>query len=319
MIPHLPAAGSALLPWIFLGLLLLVVLVALALGEPMRRERKLRRQLADIRAAYGPADDKRREAPALSWAVQAVAAVGSLLTRSGILSAKSITALKGTLAAAGFRDETAIPLFVGSKMILVVTLPLLAWMMGRRLGIAPETLRLVAAASAVAGLLAPDFVLRAIRKRYLASVEKAIPDALDLLVICAEAGLALEQGMERVAKEIRPSSAACAAELSLTTDELRILADRRTALVNMGRRTGLVNLQRLGGTLVQALQYGTPLSKALRTLAAEMRSDALTRFEERASRLPVLMTVPMIVFILPCVFLVVAGPAVLNLISTLSQ
>ena len=315
----LPVTATALLPWLLLAAIVLIALVALALGEPMRRDRKLGRQLADVRAAYGSTDVQRMDAPAFSLFLQGVATVGSLLTRSGVLSGKSVTALKGTLAAAGFRGENATSLFVGSKVILIILLPFLGWMAANRLGIAPSPLRIVVVASAIIGLLSPDFVLRSIRKHYLASVEKAIPDALDLLVICAEAGLALEQGMERVAREIRISSAACAAELSITTDELRILADRRTALVNMGRRTGLVNLQRLGGTLVQALQYGTPLSTALRSLAAEMRADALTRFEERASRLPVLMTVPMILFILPCVFLVVAGPAIMNLIATLSQ
>jgi tight adherence protein C len=96
---------------------------------------------------------------------------------------------------------------------------------------------------------------------------------------------------------------------------MRVNADRRVALLNMGIRTGLISLRRLGATLVQTLEYGTPLSQALRTLSSEMRQEALNRFETRAARLPALMTVPMIVFILPCVFLIVAGPAVVHLMQ----
>ena len=95
------------------------------------------------------------------------------------------------------------------------------------------------------------------------------------------------------------------------------MTDRRAAILNMGARTGLESLKRLGATLVQTMQYGTPLSQALRTLSAEMRTEMLTRFEERAARLPVLLTVPMIVFILPTVFAVVGGPAMLRVMASL--
>ncbi len=244
--------------------------------------------------------------------------MGGLLTRSGVLSPKAIADLESTLASAGLRGGHALPLFVGAKALLLLLVPLVTVVMLGRTGLSGTWVRVLVASAAVAGLMAPDAILRAVRRRYLASVERAMPDALDLMVICAEAGLALEQGMERVAAEIRVSSPACAVELALTHDELRILADRRTALINMGRRTGLVSLQRLAGTLAQALQYGTPLSQALRSLAADLRGEALTRFEARATRLPVLMTLPMILFILPCVFLVVAGPAVLAVFTTLA-
>lgn len=272
-----------------------------------------------MRDLYAPIAGTAAGAGAVSWLARAVAGVGQLLTRSGILSRKAIVNLEGTLASANLRSTHALPIFVGAKMLLLAALPLLAWLALRHTGLSPMTTRLILVAAAVAGLLAPDFLLRSIRKRYLASVERAMPDALDLLVICTEAGLALEQGMERVAKEIRISSLPCSVELEITHNELRILADRRTALINMGQRTELVSLQRLAGTLAQALRYGTPLSQALRVLAAEMRGEALTRFEARAARLPVLMTLPMIVFILPCVFLVVAGPATLAIIDQLAH
>jgi tight adherence protein C len=309
MIPPLSPATAIAVP-----VLICLALAAVVAGmwEPLRRENKLRHLLADIRANHANASGPAIDRSIMPHIAAAVAAVGLLLTRSGIVSQKSLVTMRGTVNAAGLRGERALPIFIGAKVLLLLGLPLMSWIIAHYLRLSVATDRLLIPGAAVAGLLGPDFVLRVIRKRYLASVERAIPDALDLLVICAEAGLALEQGMERVAAEIQISSAPCAAELAMTRDELRILADRRLALVNLGQRTGLVSLQRLGGTLAQALRYGTPLSQALRTLAAELRTDALTRFEERAGRLPVLMTLPMILFILPCVFMVVAGPAMLN-------
>jgi tight adherence protein C len=106
-------------------------------------------------------------------------------------------------------------------------------------------------------------------------------------------------------------------ELMQTSRELQIGSDMRRAMEALGQRTGLDTLKRLASTLAQSLQYGTPLTQALRTLSAELRQEALIKFEERAGRLPTLMTIPMILFILPCVFLIVAGPAMINVLKTL--
>jgi tight adherence protein C len=306
------------LMWAAIAMMVLLALMTAAAWEPLRRENRLRRQLQDVREAYAPIGALAGGAGPGPLASVA-GAVGSLLTRSGLLPAKAIANLESTLASASFRGIHALPVFVGAKALLLALLPLLAWVGLHKAGVGPTWVRMGLAAAAAAGLLLPDMVVRGVRKRYLASVERAMPDALDLLVICAEAGLALEQGMERVAKEIRASSPACATELAITHNELRILSDRRAALINMGERTGLVSLQRLSATLAQALRYGTPLSQALRALAADMRAEALTRFEARAARLPVLMTLPMILFILPCVFLVVAGPAVLAIFEKMAR
>jgi tight adherence protein C len=146
-----------------------------------------------------------------------------------------------------------------------------------------------------------------------------LPDALDLLVICAQAGLSLSPAMGRVAAEMMNVHPAVATELALTVRELEILPSAAEALHNLARRTGLATLDRLGRTLAQTLQYGTPLTDALRNLAAETRQQVLTRFEGRAAQLPVLLTLPMILFILPCVFIIAGGPAVLQVIKTLSH
>ena len=175
------------------------------------------------------------------------------------------------------------------------------------------------AVAGIAGLLLPDQVVRLLHNRHLRSVERGLPDALDMMVICSEAGLGLEPSIERVGREIAIAHPAVSEELLNVAREMRVNADRRIALLNMSARTGLICLRRLGVTLVQTLEYGTPLSQALRTLSAELRQEALTRFETRAARLPVLMTVPMILFILPCVFLIVGGPAVVRVMALMGK
>jgi tight adherence protein C len=167
------------------------------------------------------------------------------------------------------------------------------------------------------GLLLPESIANNIRKRHLAKVEVGVADALDMLVICADAGLALEAGLARVSVELGVLNGPLSMELTQTSRELQIGSDMRMAMEALGARTGLDTLKRLATTLAQSLQYGTPLTQALRSLSAELRQEALVKFEEKAGRLPTLMTLPMILFILPCVFLVVAGPAIINVLATL--
>src|SRR5208337_4205534 len=126
--------------------------------------------------------------------------------------------------------------------------------------------------------------------------EAGMPDALDMMVICGQAGLGLEASVERVGAEIRFAHPAVAEALTRTAHEMPVNADPRSALLNLGRRTGLASMRRLAGVLIQSIQYGTPLTQALRTLSAEQRQEMLARFEGRAAKLPVLLTLPMIVF-----------------------
>ena len=243
--------------------------------------------------------------------------LGRVLARSGLLPATTLSELEQTLIGAGFRQRNSLSLFIGAKLLMVLVLPMGAYLLLHGMALSTTKRMLGIGVAAIIGLLLPDMVVRRMRRAHLKSVELGLPDALDMLVICSEAGLGLEPGLERVAEEIFGAHPAVAAELRITSAELRIIADRRVALTNMGTRTGLVTLKRLGATLVQSLQYGTPLSQALRTLAAEMRYEMLMRFEAQAARLPVLLTVPMILFILPCIFIVVGGPAGLTVARTL--
>jgi tight adherence protein C len=253
-----------------------------------------------------------------SAVVPMLRAIGRAVMASGFLSRKTIADLEQTIAASGHRAGPAVSLFIGVKVTLIIGLPLLALFLLRvtEARIPPV---LVMAPAGIIGLMLPDFVMRNIRKRYLAAVETGLPVVLDLLIICAEAGLALEAGFERVAEEAKEGASAAANELRITANEMKILSDRRQALVNMGTRTGLESLTRLGGTLAQSMKYGTPLTQALRVLAAEMRHTMLMRFEARAARIPVLLTLPMIAFILPCIFVVVAGPAAVKVMQMRSS
>jgi tight adherence protein C len=293
------------------GAAALVLLLASA-ALVMRAAGRARLLRARITAIHGGATGG---PPAPPLPMRLLLAVGAGMTRSGMLSAKTLAEFEQTLSAAGYRGDRALALFLGGKVVLLLGLPALAFLLLRDADIEPFWFLVAVVGSAVAGMLLPDMILRNMRKRYLKTVENGLADALDLLVICAEAGLSLEAGVDRVAQELRAGNAAIANELGLTANELRIMTDRRLALVNLGKRTGLDSLKRLSGTLSQTLQYGTPLTQALRVLAAEMRQEMLTRFEAKAAKLPVLLTVPMIVFILPCVFLIVGGPAVVQVVG----
>jgi tight adherence protein C len=144
-----------------------------------------------------------------------------------------------------------------------------------------------------------------------------LPDALDLLVLCVDAGLAFEAALERVTREIASVHPAIAEEFAITVNALRISTDRRAALMDMGARLDLDFMRQLAGTLVQSLQLGAPLARSLRQLAQELRREQMVRVEAKAAKLPVLLTIPMVIFIMPTVLLVVGGPAAIQVIRSL--
>lgn len=165
------------------------------------------------------------------------------------------------------------------------------------------------------GGFAPNIFLKnAIAKREK-SLRKGVPDALDLLVICAEAGQSLDAALKRVANELGSFCPEIADELALTSVELGLMAERRTALDNLVQRANIPEIRNVVNALTQTEKYGTPLAHTLRVLSAEYRSDRMMKAEEKAARLPAIMTVPMIIFILPPLFVVLLGPAVLRVLD----
>lgn len=286
-------------------LVLLSLGAALTLLPRLQRAQRVEERLRRLRTAPDSLPPPVRESLA-----DLLQRLGQAVLDSGLLGAATLAEMRRTVAGAGFRGPRALAAFVGAKAVLIVALPLLTWPLS--IGLPPMLGNLLLSGAAVTGLLLPDAVMRRLRDRHRANVERGLADALDLMVICAEAGLALEAAVDRVATEMHEANRALAEEFAATAADLRVLPDRREALLNMGERTGLEPLRRLGGTLAQTLQYGTPLAQALRVLAAELRHEMLMRFEARAARLPVILTIPTILFILPCIFLVVGGPAVLR-------
>lgn len=172
---------------------------------------------------------------------------------------------------------------------------------------------------AVIGAMLPRLIVRNAISRRSAKLRKALPDALDLLVICSEAGLSLDAGVSRVSREFAGSSRELADELNILSFELNLLPERRQALDGLRKRIDLPSVHSLCSTLEQTEKFGTPLAQALRVLSAEQRQDRMMRAEEKAARLPAIMTVPMILFILPAIFIVVLGPAIISIMDAFSN
>ena len=166
----------------------------------------------------------------------------------------------------------------------------------------------------VAGILvgsykAPDLWLKNKVKKRSHAIRKGLPDALDLLVICAEAGLTVDAAFGRVARELGKAYPELGDEFGLTAIELGFLNERRQAFENLANRVDLEAVRGVVTTMIQTEKYGTPLASALRVLSAEFRNERMMRAEEKAARLPAIMTVPLILFILPVLFIVILGPA----------
>lgn len=237
-----------------------------------------------------------------------------------LMQDQQVSKLRDRLAQAGCRSQDAIIIFVFFKAFMPVAFGIIsffAFYVFKVGGLQPAMNLLSVCGACLFGFLAPDLYVSNTTAKRQQLLAKALPDGLDLLVICAESGLSLDAGLERVSKEIGNASPELAEELQLTSVELGFLPERRHALVNLNRRTNLGAIRGVVNTLVQTEKYGTPLSQSLRVLANEFRDQRLLRAEEKAARLPATLTVPMIVFILPVLFIVLIGPAVISVMDSM--
>ena len=287
-----------------------------AMLRQWRRQERLNARLQAVRRLDDPSITM-ASSQRTGGFVGLIGALGSGVARSGLLSKKTMSELTLTLGASGLRGPGALGVFVGAKLLLLFLMPLLVFAVLQRFEVSPMMRNVSLAGGALIGLLGPDWWVRRRHKQHLDALQMSLPDALDLMVICAEAGLGFEPALNRVAVEIRSANPAISEEFGQTASELRIVADSRVALINMGTRTGLDSIKRMTSMLAQTMRYGTPLGDALRVLSAEMRHEILIRFETRAARLPVLLTIPMILFILPCIFLIVGGPAAIQVMNSM--
>ena len=219
------------------------------------------------------------------------------------------------LVMAGFRGPQAEVTFLFFRLVMPVLLSAVA-MFYVLVVMGGETSLLVKAGSALVaiyvGIKAPELFLRNITSKRQLSMRRAFPDAMDLLVICAESGMSIEPAFRKVSGEIGLQSVPLAEEFALTTAELSFLSERRLAYENFGVRTGLQVARQIATVLIQAEKYGTPLGQALRTVSQDSRDTRMMEAEKKAASLPPKLTVPMIVFFLPVLFAVVMTPAIIK-------
>ena len=288
-------------------LLILAAAFLVVFGAKSERDilTRMKNDPAGPAAAAGPGGASQAGSGAL---VALLTGIGERLRHKALLSEKDLLNLERSVAAAGFNPRRAVSIFLGLKAALVVALPVVGFVAAKLNGTGNEAV--AAGICGFVGLMAPNWVLAFLRRRYVQALNKGLPDAMDMLVVCAEAGLGLDSAVERVAREMAGSNQAVSSEFALLAHELRVLPDRRQALNRLAERALVELLKRLGSTLGQTFRFGTPLAQALRILAAEARHERVLRLENKASRLPALMVLPLILFIMPCLFIVLVGPAV---------
>ena len=172
-------------------------------------------------------------------------------------------------------------------------------------------------AGAYMGLKLPWLYVRRARAKRYHKIRRSLPDVLDLMTICSEAGLSMAAMIERVGRELRMSYPEMSEEMGMTSVELGFLPDRNKALLNFAERCALPEVRGIVSVFIQTEKYGTPIAQALRVLSAEFRQTRMLIAEQKAAKLPALMTVPMIVFILPTLFIVILSPAIVKLLDTM--
>lgn len=281
----------------------------------MRRARELATRRATLRDNY--LNNRAQHGKLLSTST-----MRRVVDRLKLLRSARAETVQTRLAQAGWRSSDALVRFLFAKVTLPIlfglgAVVLFEWM---RLYNMPPVGRLgVTIGSVLLGFMAPDIMVKNAVTKRAHKIRKGLPDALDLMVICAEAGLSLDSMLKRVSEEFSKGCPELADELAITSLELGFLPDRRQALLNLMSRNKSPGIRGLVNSMLQSDKYGTPLAQSLRVLAHEFREERMLRAEEKAARLPALMTVPMIIFILPPLFIVLIGPAILKVIDALSN
>jgi len=222
---------------------------------------------------------------------------------------------KAKLVMAGYRATSAETAFLFFRLVtpIVLTTAAIIYLFVLKAIDQPVMIRLgLVILFAFIGIKLPEIYLKNLTSKRQAEIRRAWPDALDLTLICVESGMSPEHAFRRVGLEIASQSVVLAEELAVTTAELSYLPDRRTAYENVANRIGLESVKSLSTALIQAERYGTPLGQALRVLAQESRDQRMTEAEKKAAALPPKLTVPMILFFLPVLFVVILCPAIIQ-------
>ncbi|MEH3124061.1 MAG: type II secretion system F family protein [Sphingomonas phyllosphaerae] len=303
----LPALGAALLVGAY---------ATRSLRDPMtRRVRALNDRREQLKAGITASTAKRRTK--LVHQSNAADRLRALLSSLRVLQDEQVKEAQRKLIQAGIRNKEwavavifgrlVLPIVFGGLMVIWVYLldAFPDWGALKRYGLVAGTF--------VLAYKAPDIFLKNKITKRTDGIRKGLPDALDLLVICAEAGLTVDAAFHRVSRELGKAYPELGEEFALTAIELGFLTDRRQAFENLANRVDLEAVRGVVTTMIQTEKYGTPLASALRVLSAEFRHERMMRAEEKAARLPAIMTVPLIMFILPVLFIVILGPAACSL------
>ena len=317
---YLPAGTSAeTFILAMVGITALVALLAvwstlLHRDPAVRRVRMMAEQRDRLRAGLLTARRRRGRAHSMNFMRQVVDNLR--LLKSGQTEKFSFK-----LAKAGYRSKDALIGYLFCKFCLPFVffgVAVLALYVFETFPLETMQKLLVVLGAVVLGIYGPALYIKNVTQKRQEKIRRAIPDALDLMVICTEAGLSLDATLTRVSAETANGSPEVSEELALTAVELGFLPERAKALQNLTARTDIPIVRGLVNTMIQAERYGTPLAQSLRVLSAESREERMLKAEEKAARLPALLTVPMIVFILPPLFVVLLGPAALDIMDALS-
>ena len=290
---------------------LFAIYTAVTIKDPMaKRVKALEGRREELKLGLVTASAKKRTS--LVRKTNTTEKVRETLRDMKILQQSQVEDMQQKLAWAGFRNKEIAVILLAVRMIMPFVLGTVAAVLLYVVEIYPDwEFKRVAAlgASIYLGYKGPEIYLKNIASKRTDAIRKGLPDALDLLVICAEAGLTVDAAFNRVAKELGRAYPELGDEFALTAIELSFLSERKLAFNNLAYRVNLEAVKGVVTTMVQTERYGTPLASALRVLSAEFRNERMMRAEEKAARLPAIMTVPLIMFILPVLFIVILGPA----------
>ncbi|WP_027525454.1 type II secretion system F family protein [Bradyrhizobium sp. Ec3.3] len=227
---------------------------------------------------------------------------------------ENLEQLRAILQTSGFNHHRSLPIWLGVKIVSMFFFPVNAFLIAQLSGRPPTDVLVFTLCGVVIGIMGPRLILSVFRRRFDAAIRLGTPDTIDLLVVCSEAGMGLESGLQRVAHEMSKTNPAMARVLNGLLDDLRMLPNRSDAFEKLAATSE--GLRRFGTMISQSLQYGTPLSQALRTIAADLRRERITKLEERAHKLGAKLTVPMVLFLLPSMFIILGASPFLHLIRT---
>nr|WP_249809405.1 MULTISPECIES: type II secretion system F family protein [unclassified Bradyrhizobium] len=230
---------------------------------------------------------------------------------------ENLDQLSAILQSSGFNHRRALPTWIGVKAVSMFLCPIIAAGVALLLGKGLMDVLVFTLMGVMIGIMGPRLILTVMKRRFDAAIRVGTPDMIDLLVVCSEAGMGLESGLARVAQEMSQTNPSVARVLQGLIDDLRILPSRSEAFEKLGATSD--GLRRFGTMVAQSLQYGTPVGQALRSIAVDLRRERITKLEERAHKLGAKLTIPMVLFLLPAMFVVLGGSPILHLVRSFAS